>query len=119
LLAREVTDYGDLVAAVRARLAEVGISGATLDELAGVPARYSQKIIGPRPSKTFGPASLGSIPGALGLRLVIEPDPEQERRMAHRWTPRQTSPAHPVHHAGRGRNGTGEAADSLPVSAAI
>jgi hypothetical protein len=118
LLAIECRSYADLLAAVRERMAELQLSHLSVDELSGVQVGYSSKIIGPRPSRTFGPVSF-SIFGALALRVTVEVDEEQAERMRHRWVPKETGSPHLVRHAGRGRAAPGEAQDSISAVAAI
>jgi hypothetical protein len=120
-----ITDYESLIAAVRARIAEIGISYSTLDFLAGTQVGYSAKILGPTPSKSFGPVSLGCILGALGVRLVLKPDPEAEARMRPRWVRKHPGISHMVTTVGRGRAAAearkraAAAADSISVPPAI
>jgi hypothetical protein len=113
------SDYSALLEAVRARMAETGITYATLDHIAGTSAGYAQKILGPRPVKTFGPVSMSLILGALALKVTLSVDKEAEERMRPRWVPRETGPVHLVCHAGRGRAAPGEATDSISTLAAI
>jgi len=56
----------------------------------GHPTELCSKILGPRPVKKFGPVSW-SIFEALGLRVVVEVDPEAVERMRDRWVPRQVA----------------------------
>lgn len=107
LQAIPISDYGELCAAVRARMAEVDIAFETLDFLAGTQVGYAAKILGPTPSRRFGPVSW-SILEALGLRVVVEVDPEAVERMRDRWTPREVPP--------RTSNGTDAAAGEAVYS---
>jgi hypothetical protein len=84
-----ISDYAALLNVVRRRKAELNLSYELLDELAGTQSGYSVKILGPNPSRCFGPISLGAIMGALGLRLTVSVDKIQTERMVHRWTPRR------------------------------
>jgi hypothetical protein len=67
------------------------VSLAELDALAGMPDRYSQKILGGVPNKKLGAVSLFPLVGALGARLVLEHDAEAwarvSKRVAHRSDP--------------------------------
>ena len=112
------SDYAALLAAVRARMAETGITYATLDHIAGTSAGYAQKILGPRPVKTFGPVSMSLILGALALKVTLSVDEEAEERMRPRWVPRETGPVHLVCHAGRGRAAPGDVAGEFAAAAA-
>jgi hypothetical protein len=62
-----VSDYPGLIAALRGRVIELGTSINALDEVAGLPDRYSAKLLSPRAVKNLGPMSLCSLLGALGL----------------------------------------------------
>jgi hypothetical protein len=87
----EATNYDELVAAFRSRLAALGTTMEVVDEVAGLPLRYSSKLFAPFPIKSFGRVSLGPILGALGLKLVIAEDDEMLARIRHRLTPRKNA----------------------------
>lgn len=72
----------------------LSVTFEVLDEVAGLPPRYAQKILGAKPVKGFGPISLGCILGALGLRLSVIPDAEALARVEHRLRSRRVR--HPV-----------------------
>jgi hypothetical protein len=69
-----VREYDDLIVAIRARMDELEMTFDILDHRSGVQAGYSAKILGPTPSKCFGPVSLGCILGALGMKMVLLED---------------------------------------------
>jgi hypothetical protein len=71
--------YGELIAALRARADELEVSRETIDEVAGLPARYSTKLLGPGALKNLGPMSMGAMLGVLGLKLLVAIDPEARR----------------------------------------
>jgi hypothetical protein len=77
-----------------------GLSNEELEELTGLAAGAVDKLLGPSRVKGFGKNSLAWMLAALGLRLRIEPDPEQEQLMASRWQRRNHKQirvyAHPV-----------------------
>ena len=73
--ATPIESYARLVEALRDRLCEVGTTFAGVDQLAGLPERYSQKLLGHEPVKGMGAISLFPILQALGLRLLLVPDP--------------------------------------------
>jgi hypothetical protein len=83
-----VTDYAGLLEVIRRRMRELNITFETLDVVSGVQLGYSSKILGPTPSKCFGPVSLGCVLGALGMKLVAVEDPEQLAKVRDRLTPR-------------------------------
>jgi hypothetical protein len=84
--AKVVSSREDLIALVRARQDELNVSCATADQLAGLAdGHFSKLTCG---SKGFGFLSLFLILPALGLRIVIEEDPEMTAKLRRRWTPR-------------------------------
>jgi len=86
-----VSEYDDLRAIARARMAELQISFETLDAVSGVCAGYSAKILGPNACKRFGPVSLPAILGALGLKLLVIEDLDQLDRVRSRLVRRNES----------------------------
>jgi hypothetical protein len=80
-----VDGYMGLVQALLSRKDELDVSFETLDHVAGLPVRYSAKVLGAR-QRTLGPASLGALLGALALKLAIVSDEEQLERIKHRLT---------------------------------
>jgi hypothetical protein len=79
----------DVLAALRARRDELGITFETLDAIAGWPCRYGAKLLAPEPSKNMGWQSLGLGLGALGTMLIMIEDEEQIRRVQSRWIRRE------------------------------
>jgi hypothetical protein len=73
--ARLISDYDDLIDAIRVRVDELAISREGLDDLAGLTAGYSGKLLSPSRTKVFGRMSLGSTLGAIGCRLILVEDP--------------------------------------------
>jgi hypothetical protein len=71
------TDYLTLVAALRKRVAELGINYETVDALAGWTDSYASKVLATEPLKRMGQMSLDAIIGALGVKLIVVEDPEQ------------------------------------------
>jgi hypothetical protein len=56
-----VHSYAELIAALRARVVELGTTGEAVDELSGLPARYTAKLLAlPVPVKGLGPISLAA-----------------------------------------------------------
>jgi hypothetical protein len=80
----EVRDYAQLIRAIRSWIAELGTAGETIDDVAGLPLRYTMKLLAPVPVKGIGRTSLGPLLGALGLKLVVAVDHEQLERIRHR-----------------------------------
>jgi hypothetical protein len=81
--------YDDLVAAIRARVAELGVTQATIDDVAGLQSGYAGKLLGPRRIKKLGIVSLGCVLGSLGMKLVAFEDPEALARVRSRLVPRK------------------------------
>jgi DNA-binding phage protein len=79
------TDYRDLVVALRHRIVELGTHMSAVDEVAGLPARYTSKVLSLGQGRpTLGLISMGPILGALGLKLAVLPDDEALARIRHR-----------------------------------
>jgi hypothetical protein len=114
VLAVECRSYSELLNCIRRRKDELNVSFEILDAVSGLQSGYSAKLLSPRPVKRLGEVSLAALLGALGLRLVIEPDDAALAKVRRRLTPRQTSPTNRV------RTGaTDEATGESGVAAAI
>src|SRR5271163_1884475 len=70
------------------RAAALKASGETLDELAGLPTRYVAKLIGPKPVRRIGLASLGPLSGALLVKYLMVVDVDAQKRFGSRITKR-------------------------------
>jgi hypothetical protein len=108
----DVCSYGDLLNVLRGRKAELGASFETIDVTSGLPAGYSQKLLGKTPVKRLGEISLGALLGCLGLKLVAVEDPVALARVERRLRARQLR--HAVVH-----KRVAAAADSISASPAI
>ena len=93
----EFTDYNELITALRARAAELNLSGADADRLSGLPDRYAQKLLGPQQIRRLGATSLGPFLGALAVRCLIVEDKPALERLRSRTKPRNGSYARPAH----------------------
>jgi hypothetical protein len=80
----ECRDYAQLIAALRSWIGELGTAGETVDDVAGLPLRYTMKLLAPVPVKGLGRTSLGPLLGALGLKLIVAVDAEVLGRIRHR-----------------------------------
>ena len=80
-----IKDYADLLALLRARRDELGVSSTTIDEVSGLCSGYSSKLLCDPPLKRAGIFLFWPLLEALGLRCVIEIDPDAVARLAHRW----------------------------------
>ncbi|MGB7831300.1 MAG: hypothetical protein WBL84_03735 [Xanthobacteraceae bacterium] len=77
----------DLRAILRARFAALGVSFETVDHIAGLPTRYTAKVIGLQPTRRFGQFSLDGLLGAAGVKLVVVEDAEALDRVRARLVP--------------------------------
>ena len=69
-----VRDYDGLHEALRRRVIELDVAMASVDDPAGLPDRYVNKLLSPSQIKGIGRISLGPLLGALGLALVVVED---------------------------------------------
>jgi hypothetical protein len=83
-----IRSYDDLLTVARARMTTLNMTFAVLDEVSGVAAGYSAKLLAGRTRRRFGNVSLSAVFGALGLALVVVEDVEQLARVYDRLTPR-------------------------------
>ena len=56
----------DLRAILRTRFAKLGVSFETVNHIAGLPTRYTAKVLGLQPTRRFGQISLTALLGAAG-----------------------------------------------------
>jgi hypothetical protein len=82
--ATPIESYARLIDVLRARLCELNITLPVVDQVAGLPARYSSKLLAPWPCKSMGALSLFLVLQALGLRLLLVPDDEALARLRAR-----------------------------------
>jgi hypothetical protein len=76
--------YDGLVDGLRARIAELQVSTATLDAVSGLPAGYTSKIVSKRQIRKLGIKSLSDLLGALGLRGQLVEDSAALAKVAGR-----------------------------------
>jgi hypothetical protein len=102
-----VTNYLGLIAALRARIAELGISFETVDQVAGWADGYASKVLAPEPSlghkskRAMGPMSFDAMLGTLAIKLAVLPDPEQLRHIKRNRYFVHRVQAPPLHASGR------------------
>jgi hypothetical protein len=87
IVIRSFADLADALLAVKNHLQ---ISNACLENLAGACPGFVDKYLGRSRSKQIGPTSFDLLIGALGIRLRVEVDPDQARRVASRHERRRT-----------------------------
>jgi hypothetical protein len=83
-----VHDYASLHDALRRRADQLQLSRATLDNLTGLADGHSSKLLALSHPKILGEKSFGLLLAALGLRLVVEEDPQALAKYAARCKPR-------------------------------
>jgi len=86
-----VTDYAELLAALRKRAAQLGITRVEIDEIAGLSPGHSSKLLAAEPTKNLGLKSLALLLGALAVRIALIEDEPMLRRISSR-----------IHHRSRG-----------------
>jgi hypothetical protein len=87
----EFTSYDEMVAAVRARVAELNVAGEALDEYAGLPRGYLSKLVGARPVRRISHVSMGPVLNGLGLKGQFVEDPVATALLKKRLPPRNNS----------------------------
>ena len=87
----EVNSYGQMLAALRARVNELQINGERFDEYSGLPRGYLSNLIGAKPVRGLGMTSFAPVLAGLGLRLLIIEDQEATERLKNRLPPRNQS----------------------------
>jgi hypothetical protein len=75
--------YAELRDAIALRLVELNVPQLELDERCGLAQGASGRILGPKPTKNYGPLSFDLHMEALGPRLVVEPDPDRKPAIAN------------------------------------
>lgn len=89
-LPRIVVDAADLRAALRRRiLFELNSTFESCDAVAGLAARYTQKLLANEPMRRASLETMLLLCQATGLRITLDVDPTFDRRLAHRYTRRK------------------------------
>jgi hypothetical protein len=84
-----VTDYDEMIGALRARMAELGVTNETIGAIAGLAGGYVGKLLAPSRIKNLGPLSLGLMLQSLGLKLIVVEDAETSAKMRPQWAQRK------------------------------
>lgn len=86
----EITDYPGLLDAFRTRFVELQlpVSGDTTNDIAGLPNKYVQKLVGARPVRRIGMTSLGALLGIGQCKLLMVVDQEAAEKYGGRLTTR-------------------------------
>jgi hypothetical protein len=77
----------DLRAILRARFTELGVSFETVDHVAGLPQRYTSKVLGVEPTRNFGQISLDALLPTAAIMLIAVRDAEALERIQSRLVP--------------------------------
>jgi hypothetical protein len=91
-----VHDYDGLLAALRARRVQLGVTLETVDEVGGFASRYASKLLAPHPAKNMGIMAMGALLGTLGLKLVVVEDDEALGRVRSRLVKAPSAGYRPV-----------------------
>jgi hypothetical protein len=75
--------YAETCDALATRMIELNVQQLALDEKCGLASGHTGKLLGPKPRKFYGPVSLDLHLEVLGLRIVIEPDPDRAPLLAN------------------------------------
>lgn len=86
-----VTHSAELRRLARNRIVELGITYATVDELAGFPQRYTSKLLCDPPLHKLTADTMFALLGALALLPRLEPDDITLAKLRQRseWIPRR------------------------------
>jgi hypothetical protein len=99
----DAVTYNELIDGIQVRLGELGIRQVDFDKLASFADGLTGKAFGPSRVKRLGPEKLFDAIRAAGLKLRLEPDPEQLARMqkqiAENCQPRQAKQARMGNHS--------------------
>ena len=93
---RAVVDHHEaLLDALRRRVAELGLTLETVENIAGLPVGYASKVLSDPPQKRMNAFTWFLVAQALGLRMVLEEDLELAEQMRGRWRKRHNKK--PIH----------------------
>jgi hypothetical protein len=84
-------DYQQLIGILRARIDELRVPVEEVDRVAGLPARYYSKILGPKGGRSLGKVSLGPLLQTLGLELHVVENLDGYARIRSRMETRRWS----------------------------
>jgi hypothetical protein len=84
-----VTDYDEMIGALRARMLELGVTNETIGAIAGFASGYVGKLLAPSRIKNLGPMSFGVMLQSLGLKLIVVEDAKTSAKMRPQWAQRK------------------------------
>ena len=79
----------DLLAAIRARRDQLGLTHERVDDISGLPSGYFGKLMTQPPIKNLGWLSFGLCIDARGVGLIMVENVEQAAKVRSRWIPRE------------------------------
>lgn len=91
----EIRSYGELLAALRARADELGVTRMGLDDVTGLQNGYAAKLLAPVPIKSLGKFSMGPMLSAMGVMLIMVEDVDTLARITKR-VPKRVNPNQPA-----------------------
>ena len=85
----EIADYPALIRALRerAQALHIAIGGASVAEVAGLPAAYLAKLLRPNSDRRLGMISLGPVLGVMGVKLLMVECPDAMKAVKGRIEP--------------------------------
>src|SRR5262249_27756999 len=84
-----VNDYDGLITLLRQRQADLGVAMETVDSVAGLPLRYTAKLLAPVPVRQLGRVSFGPLLKCLGMTLIAVEGLSALKKIESRLTKRQ------------------------------
>ena len=96
LIIATFNDYEGLLSALRARAQarRIAVSSDNANDIAGLPDKYVQKLLGPHPPRRLGMVSMGAILGLLGVKLMMVEDEKAMKLYANRTNKRNNNLVH-------------------------
>lgn len=91
----EVCDYVSLRNAIRARVEQLNVSRVCLDDVTGLPAGYSAKLLAPCGKKKIGQLAIDLLLKAAALKVFLVDDREALAKVQPMFVERHVSQARP------------------------
>jgi hypothetical protein len=85
----DVRCYHGLIEALRSRVNELKVAYDTVDRVAGLPQRYTGKLLNPTNGRSLGAISLEPLLATLGLKILLVEDQQAYDRVKHRLEQRR------------------------------
>jgi hypothetical protein len=84
-----VGSYADLHRLLRSRADDLNLSRLEIDRLANLAPGHAAKLLSPRPLRRLGNETMPFLLSALGVRLVLQVDPDALERIKRIAKPRE------------------------------